>query len=177
MCGTDHPSIVVADMTSERFVDALNAQISREFAAAHQYTAIGTYYAAETYPQLTKFFYDQAEEEREHAMKMVNYLLDRDARVDFTEVSAPQTQFTDHVEPIKLALQQERQVTVHIADLFTVARETNDYLAEQFLHWFLEEQVEEEASISDLLAVAERTREIPVLLEEYLARETPGEKP
>lgn len=164
-------------MSSERFVDALNAQISREFAAAHQYTAIGAYYAAETYPQLTKFFYAQAEEEREHAMKMVNYLLDRDARVDFTEVSAPQTQFTDHVEPIKLALQQERQVTVHIADLVTVARETNDYLAEQFLHWFLEEQVEEEASISDLLAVAERTREIPVLLEEYLARETPGEKP
>ena len=163
-------------MSSERFVDALNAQISREFAAAHQYTAIGAYYAAETYPQLTKFFYAQAEEEREHAMKMVNYLLDRDARVDFTEVSAPRTQFTDHVEPIKLALQQERQVTVHIADLFTVARETNDYLAEQFLHWFLEEQVEEEASMSDLLAVAERTREIPVLLEEYLARETPGEK-
>ena len=163
-------------MTSERFVDALNAQISREFAAAHQYTAIGAYYAAETYPQLTKFFYDQAEEEREHAMKMVNYLLDRGARVDFSEVSAPQTQFPDHVAPIKLALEQEQKVTVHIADLYTVARETNDYLAEQFLHWFLGEQVEEEASMSDLLAVAERTREIPVLLEEYLARETPGEK-
>jgi bacterioferritin B len=162
-------------MTSERFVDALNAQISREFAAAHQYTAIGAHYAAETYPQLTKFFYEQAEEEREHAMKMVNYLLDRSARVDFTEVSAPQTRFADHVAPIQLALEQERQVTVHIADLFNVARETNDYLAEQFLHWFLEEQVEEEASMSDLLAVAERTREIPVLLEEYLARETPGE--
>jgi bacterioferritin B len=162
-------------MTSERFVDALNAQISREFAAAHQYTAIGAYYAAETYPQLTTFFYDQAEEEREHAMKMVNYLLDRNARVDFTEVSRPQTQFADHVAPIKLALEQERQVTVNIADLFQIARETNDYLGEQFLHWFLEEQVEEEASMSDLLAVAERTREIPVLLEEYLARETPGE--
>ena len=162
-------------MTSERFVDALNDQISREFAAAHQYTAIGAYYAAETYPQLTKFFYDQAEEEREHAMKMVNYLLDRNARVDFTEVSAPQTRFPDHIAPIRLALQQEQQVTVHIADLFTVARETNDYLAEQFLHWFLEEQVEEEASMSDLLAVAERTREIPVLLEEYLAREAPGD--
>jgi ferritin len=106
----------------------------------------------------------------------VNYLLDRDARVDFTEVSAPQTQFPDHVAPIKLALEQERKVTVDIADLFTVARETHDYLAEQFLQWFLEEQVEEEASMSDLLAVAERTREIPVLLEEYLARESPGEK-
>jgi ferritin len=163
-------------MTSERFVDALNAQIGREFAAAHQYTAIGAYYAAETYPQLTKFFYAQAEEEREHAMKMVNHLLDRNAKVDFSEVSAPQTDFADHVAPIRLALAQEQQVTVHIAELFEVARDTRDYLAEQFLHWFLEEQVEEEASMSDLLAVAERTREIPVLLEEYLARETPGDK-
>jgi len=162
-------------MTSERFVDALNAQISREFAAAHQYTAIGAHYAAETYPQLTKFFYAQAEEEREHAMKMVNYLLDRNARVDFTEISRPQTQFADHVAPIKLALAQEQQVTVNISELFQIARETNDYLGEQFLQWFLEEQVEEEASMSDLLAVAERTREIPVLLEEYLARETPGD--
>ena len=163
-------------MTSERFVDALNAQIGREFAAAHQYTAIGAYYAAETFPQLTKFFYAQAEEEREHAMKMVNHLLDRNAKVDFSEVSAPQTDFADHVAPIRLALAQEQQVTVHIAELFEVARDTRDYLAEQFLHWFLEEQVEEEASMSDLLAVAERTREIPVLLEEYLARETPGER-
>ena len=163
-------------MTSERFVDALNAQIGREFAAAHQYTAIGAYYAAETYPQLTKFFYAQAEEEREHAMKMVNHLLDRNAKVDFSEVSAPQTDFADHVAPIRLALKQEQQVTVHIAELFEVARDTRDYLAEQFLHWFLEEQVEEESSMSDLLAVAERTREIPVLLEEYLARETPGDK-
>jgi len=163
-------------MTSERFVDALNAQISREFAAAHQYTAIGAYYAAETFPQLERFFYVQAEEEREHAMKMVNYLLDRNAKVDFTEVSAPQTVFLDHVAPIKLALEQEQQVTVHIAGLFEIARETSDYMAEQFLHWFLEEQVEEEASMSDLLAVAERTREIPVLLEEYLARESPGDR-
>jgi bacterioferritin B len=162
-------------MTSERFVDGLNAQISREFAAAHQYTAIGAYYAAETFPQLTRFFYDQAEEERGHAMKMVDYLLDRNARVDFTEVSAPRTDFADHVAPIKLALEQEQQVTVHISELFEVARETRDHLAEQFLHWFLAEQVEEESSMSDLLAVAERTRDIPVLLEEYLARETPGE--
>jgi bacterioferritin B len=109
-------------------------------------------------------------------MKMVNYLLDRNARVDFTEISRPQTQFADHVAPIMLALEQEQKVTVHIADLFQIARETNDYLGEQFLQWFLEEQVEEEASMSDLLAVAERTREIPVLLEEYLARETPGDK-
>jgi ferritin len=164
-------------MASERFVDALNAQIAREFAAAHQYVAIGTYYAAETFPRLAAFFYEQAEEEREHAMKMVNYLLDRDVQPDIGAVDAPRSSFGDQVEPIQLALEQERQVSVRISELFEIARETRDYQSEQFMQWFLEEQVEEEASMSDLLAVAERTRAIPMLLEEYLAREQPGERP
>ena len=161
-------------MPAERFVSALNDQIASEFAAAQQYVAIGAYYAGETFPRLAAFFYEQAEEEREHAMKMVNYLLDNDAPVDFGAIPAPKAGFADHVEPIRLALDQERGVTVAISGLFDVARETRDFTSEQFLHWFLAEQVEEESSIQDLLAVAERTRQIPMLLEEYLARETPG---
>ena len=164
-------------MASERFVDALNAQIGREFAAAHQYVAIGTYYAGETFPRLAAFFYEQAEEEREHAMKMVNHLLDRGVQPDIGPIDAPRTSFADHVEPIELALEQERMVTVRISELFQIARETRDYQSEQFIHWFLEEQTEEEASMSDLLTVAERTRAIPMLLEEYLAREEPGDRP
>ena len=163
-------------MLSERFVEALNAQIAREFAAAHQYVAIGAFYAAETFPRLAAFFYAQADEERGHALKMVDYLLDRDAKVDFGAIPAPRGEFPDHVEPISVALDQERRVTVQINELFEVARETRDYPSEQFLQWFLEEQVEEEASMNDLLAVAERTRQIPMLLEDYLARETPGER-
>ena len=163
-------------MLSERFVEALNAQIGREFAAAHQYVAIGAYYAAETFPRLSAFFHAQAEEERSHALKMVEYLLDRDAKVDFGAIPAPRNDFPDHVEPISAALDQERRVTVQINELFEIARETRDYQSEQFLQWFLEEQVEEEASMNDLLAVAERTRQIPMLLEDYLSRETPGER-
>ena len=142
-------------MLSERFVDALNEQIAREFAAAHQYVGIGAHYAAQTFPQLSAFFYEQAEEEREHAMKMVTYLLDRNANVHFGAIEEPRADF---------------------ADLFEIARETRDYQSEQFLQWFLEEQVEEEAAMSDLLEVAERTRQIPMLLEDYLARETPGKR-
>jgi ferritin len=164
-------------MLSERLVEALNAQIGREFAAAHQYVAIGAFYAGATFPRLAAFFYAQAEEEREHAMKMVNFLLDRDAGVDFGAIAQPRTRFEDHVAPISAALDQERKVTVDISGLFEIAREARDFQSEQFLHWFLEEQVEEEASMSDLLAVAERTRQIPMLLEEYLARETPGDRP
>ena len=163
-------------MLSERFVDALNAQIGREFAAAHQYVAIGAHYAATTFPQLSAFFYRQADDERGHAMRMVNYLLDRDAKVDFGEIPEPRTDFPDHVAPISAALDQERQVTVQIHELFEIARETRDFQSEQFLQWFLEEQVEEEAGMNDLLAVAERTRQIPMLLEDYLAREAPGQR-
>jgi bacterioferritin B len=159
---------------AERFIDALNDQIAREFAAAHQYTAIGAWYAAETYPQLARYFYGQAEEERRHAMKMVEYLLDRDARVDFGAIESPTTTFSDHVAPVKAALEQEREVSISINELVQLARDTKDFQSEQFLDWFLQEQVEEESSITDLLAVAERTRDIPMLLEEYLAREVPG---
>jgi bacterioferritin B len=163
-------------MASERFVDALNAQVAREFAAAHQYVAVGNYYAAETYPRLAAFFYKQADEEREHAMKMVNYLLARGAAPDIGAIDSPRQSFGDHVEPIAIALEQEKKVTVRIGELFEIARETRDFPSEQFMLWFLEEQVEEEASMTDLLAVAERTRTAPMLLEDHLARESPGER-
>jgi bacterioferritin B len=167
----------VLDLASERFVAALTAQIAREFTAAHQYVAVGNYYAAETYPQLAGFFYGQAEEEREHAMKMVNYLIDRGVQPDIGAVGAPRGAFGDHVEPIRIAFKQERKVTVQISELFEIARETRDYTSEQFMQWFLEEQVEEEAAMGDLLAVAERTVSVPMLLEEYLARDKPGARP
>jgi bacterioferritin B len=162
---------------SERFIEAMSTQIAREFSAAHQYVAMGAFYAGETFPRLSAFFYAQADEEREHAMKMVNYLLDQGQQVDFAGVERPQAAWPDHVAPVAHALELERANTVAISGLFEIARETRDFTSEQFLQWFLEEQVEEESSMQDLLAVAERTRQIPMLLEEYLARETPGDHP
>lgn len=156
---------------SERFADALNAQIGREYAAAHQYTAIASWYDAETFPRLAQFFYDQAEEERGHARKMTDYLLETGQTVRLGEVAAPVNDFPDHVEPIRLALDQERKVSVEIDKLFEIARETRDHASEIFLQWFVTEQVEEEDSIGSLLQVAERVREFPMMLEEFLARD------
>jgi ferritin len=156
---------------SERFVDALNAQIGREYAAAHQYTAIAAWYDAETYPRLAQFFYDQADEERVHARKMTDYLLETGQPVRLGEVKAPVNDFPDHVEPIRLALEQERQVTVDIDKLVEIARETRDNASQIFLQWFVSEQVEEEDSVASLLQVAERVREYPMMLEEFLARD------
>lgn len=107
-------------------------------------------------------------------MKMVHYLLDKDAPMTLGQIDAPTSHFDDHIEPVKLALELERSNTVKINELFEAARESRDYASEQFIQWFVQEQVEEEATTQSLLAVAERTREIPMLLEEYLAREQPG---
>lgn len=156
---------------SERLVAALNEQVGREFAAAHQYVAIGAYYDAQTFPQLAKFFYEQAGDEREHAMKMVNYLLESGGALDLKEVAAPRGVFADHVEPIQHALEQERANTVAIGNLFDAARETRDHATESFLRGFVDEQVEEEAVMESLVRVAERVRDFPMMLEEFIARD------
>ncbi len=153
-----------------RFPSALNDQIGREFAASQQYVAIAVYYDAETLPQLAQHFYRQAVEERNHAMMIVQYLLDAGADVAIPGVAEPQTSFDDAVAPIQLALEQERRVTDDIVTLAKLAREETDLVGEQFLHWFLQEQREEVASMSSLLAVVERASDNLLLAEEYLAR-------
>jgi ferritin len=153
-----------------RFHDALNEQVARELAASQQYAAIAVHYDSETLPQLAQHFYRQALEERNHAMMMVKYLLDSDERAIIPGVEAPQTDFEDAVAPVRLALEQERRVTEDIARLARVAREEDDLVGEQFLHWFFEEQREEVASMSALLAVVERSRDNLLLVEESLAR-------
>jgi ferritin len=158
-------------MPAETFVSRLNEQIANEFAAHQQYVACAVYYDAETLPQLARFFYRQAIEERDHAMMMVQYLIDADAEVTIPGVAAPQTQFGDIVEPITLALEQEKRVTDQINGLTAIAREAGDFTSEQFTQWFIKEQVEEVATMSDLLRVVERSRQDPMEIENYMARE------
>lgn len=154
-----------------RFPSALNEQIGRELAASHQYVAVGVYYAAETLPQLAAHFYRQGLEERNHAMMIVQYLLDAGEEVVLPGIEAPRAEFADAVAPIALALEQERQVTQQVAGLAKLAREEGDLVGEQFLDWFLQEQREEVASMAALLKVVERAAASNLLLaEEYLAR-------
>src|SRR5881396_1252810 len=99
------------------FGDSLNEQIGYEFGASQQYVAIAVWYDAQTLPQLAAHFYRQAVEERNHAMMMVQYLLDADLSVTIPGVDAPKTEFTDAVAPVTLALEQEKAVTQKIAQL------------------------------------------------------------
>jgi ferritin len=161
-------------MAAARFVERLNEQIGNEFAASQQYIANAVYYDAQTLPRLAAFFYAQAVEERNHAMMMVQYLLDADERSAIPGISAPEAEFDDIIAPISLALEQERRVSDQVAALMGVAREEGDYLSEQFVQWFLKEQVEEVSTMSSLLAVAERSSSTPMFIEDYLAREHGG---
>ena len=161
-------------MPAERFVQALNEQIGNEYAAHQQYVAIAVHYDALTLPRLAALFYAQALEERDHAMMMVQYLLDADADVAIPGIAAPKSSFDGIVEPVRQALEQERTVTSQIERLATIAREEGDLTSEQFLSWFLKEQVEEVATMSSLLQVVERSKDNPMLAEDYVAREHPG---
>lgn len=157
------------------FASRLNDQIANEFAAHQQYVACAVHYEAETLPQLAGFFYRQALEERGHAMMMIQYLLDTGAEVITPGIAAPRTTFADVVEPVSLALAQEREVSEQINALAATARDERDFAAEQFVQWFIAEQIEEVATMSDLLAVAERSRDRVAEIEDFLAREHPGE--
>jgi bacterioferritin B len=162
-------------MAERKFADALNEQISNEFAASQQYVGTAVYYDGETLPRLAGFFYRQALEEREHAMMMIRYLLDVDEEVRIPDIKAQQTRFDDGISPVRVALEQEQRVGKEIYALFELARESRDYRAENFLQWFVKEQVEEVALMQDLLNVVERAQENLLLAEDYIAREQPGE--
>jgi ferritin len=160
----------------QSFADALNAQIANEFGASQQYVGAAVYYDAETLPRLASFFYRQALEEREHAMIMIQFLLDTDEKVHIPDIKSQETSYKDGVAPVKMALKQEERVSSEIFSLFELAREIKDYRAEQFLQWFVKEQVEEVALMKDLLNVVERSKDNLLLVEEYIARESIGEE-
>ena len=162
-------------MTSSSFNDLLTAQIGNEFSASQQYIAIAVWFDDHDLPQLAAHFYQQSVEERNHAMMLVQYRLDRALGVTIPGVAAPRTEFANVVEPIELALEQEREVTSQIEALFRAARADGDAIGEQAMLWFLKEQVEEVASMSTLVTIAKRAGDNLFDIENFIARETVGD--
>ncbi|MBX3091644.1 MAG: ferritin [Cryobacterium sp.] len=163
-------------MKKTTFDQLLTEQIGHEFAASQQYIAIAVWYDNHDLPQLAKHFYRQSIEERNHAMMLVQYRLDRDLGITIPGVPDVTNEFKDERAPIALALDQEKRVTRQIEALFAAARAENDALGEQFMLWFLKEQVEEVASMSTLLTVMNRAENL-FDVENYLSRESVAEGP
>lgn len=166
--------MATATESKSPFIEMLQNQVGREFAAQQQYVALAVWFDARDLPQLAASFYQQAVEERNHALMMVKYLLDRGIAPVIPGIPPVRNEFGDPIELIRLALDQEEEVTHRIELLFKTARDGGDFLGEQFMLWFLKEQVEEVASMSTLLTIMERAGSDLFKVEEYLAREAGG---
>jgi len=162
-------------LTSQRIIDAINEQIGNEFSAMLQYTAIAAHFDSETLPELAAHFQRQAEEEKEHAHRFIRFVTDTGGRVDIPAVAAPVSRFNFAEDAVKLSLEQEKCVTRQVNGLVHMAKEESDYTADTFLQWFVREQLEEVASMEDLLSVVQRAGEGNLLrVEDYLARKSGG---
>jgi ferritin len=159
------------DTHSTKFHALLQEQVRHEFTNSQQYIAMAVYFDGADLPQLAKHFYAQAVEERNHATMLVQYLLDRDVRVEIPGVDGVRNAFETPRDALSLALEQERVVTEQVSRLTTVARDEGDYLGEQFMQWFLKEQVEEMALMTSLVRVADRAGANLFDLENFVARD------
>ena len=157
-------------LTSKKVVTAINKQIGNEFGASMQYIAIAAYFSGDALPQLAQHFYRQAAEENDHAMRFIKYLIDAGGRVVIPAIGAPQPTFKNAEEAIKLSLDQEIEVTHQINALVELARSENDFITNNFLQWFLTEQLEEVSSMDTLLKIVQRGADNLLSVEEYLAR-------
>ena len=158
-------------LLKQSMVDALNKQVIEEFSASAQYIAIALHFDSETLPELSKYFHAQATEEHGHAMKLLQYMTDAGGMAIVPATREPKNHFETAEEPVQLALNQELKVTEQINNLVDLAIKENDHLTRQFLQWFVTEQLEEVATMTDLLNVVKRAGEANLLLvEDYLAR-------
>jgi ferritin len=153
-----------------QIVSAINEQIGFEFSASLQYYAIGAHFAAEALPQLSAHFFKQAEEEKEHALRFIKYVVDAGGRVVIPAIEAPKGQFNNPEAAVKLSLDQEVKVTHQINALVELARSQNDFITINFLQWFLTEQLEEVSSMDNLLKIVQRAGSNLLQADEYLAR-------
>lgn len=157
---------------SKTFYSLLSDQIRNEFGASQAYLAIAVWADAHELPQLASQFYSHSLDERRHGLMMVQYLLDRGKDVTIPDVPAPRNEFTTPLSCYEFALDNEKEVTKQIEDLFNAARAENDPLAEQFVLWFLREQVEEVANMDTMVTISKRAGDNWFEVERFLARET-----
>jgi len=138
-------------MLSKAIQDAINEQIKNELYSAHQYLSMSAYCESINLPGFARWMLAQAQEEREHAMKFYNFLLNRKGRVILQALEQPVVEFGSPLEVFEQALEQEQQVTAQINELYGLTTSENDYASQAFLQWFLTEQVEEEKNVGDVL--------------------------
>jgi len=170
-------------LISKTLSKALSNQVGNEFGASIQYVMLGAYFEREALPQLAAKFKLQAEEEHVHAMKIAGYVNDAGGMLVIPAIPAGKSDFKSAEEAVKLALDWELTVTKQINDLVGLAIKEKDHLTQNFLQWFVNEQLEEVNSMDMLLRTIQRANGDLLRVEDFLARKplpvassvTPGE--
>jgi bacterioferritin B len=156
-------------LISRDLANAFNQQIGNEFGASMQYVSIAAHFRQRQLTLLSKLFMDQAEEERTHAMKFVQYVLDTKGELQIPPIAAPKPSFTSAEDAVSAALAWEQEVTRQVGSLMDLAVKERDYLAQSFLQWFIDEQLEEVVKMDRLLSVIRQSGEKNLLMvEAYL---------
>lgn len=132
--------------------DALNAQIKNELQAHYNYLGMSAHFEKTAYLGFAKWMRVQSGEEYQHAMKLFDYLRERDCPIELRAIDAPRTEFGPRpMELFEISLEQEKQVTGQINDIYELSLKEREYPTLQFLTWFLQEQVEEEHAVQDIV--------------------------
>jgi ferritin len=133
-------------MLSPKTQDALNRQINAELYSSYLYLSMSAYFEAESLRGMAHWMRIQAQEENIHAMKLYDYVNNRGGRVTLTEIAAPKTAWATPLEAFEDAYKHELKISGLINDLINIATSEKDHATQDFLQWFADEQVQEEAS-------------------------------
>jgi len=156
-------------LISPELAAAFNQQIGHEFGASLQYVSIAGHFDRQKLTLLAKLFFDQADEEKQHALKFVRYVLDTQGELKIPSIPAPVSNFASAEAAVESALKWEREVTGQIKSLMNLAVSQTDYLAQGFLQTFVDEQLEEVKKMDRLLSVIRQSGERNLLMvEAYL---------
>lgn len=148
-------------MMSKKMADAINEQINKEFYSAFLYLSMATKLEDMTLPGFANWMRVQYEEEVFHAMKLLNHMVERGQRVHLKEIEAPPVEWDSPLEIFSEAYDHEVKVTGMINDLVRIAMEDNDHATNQFLLWYVAEQVEEEDNTSTIRDKIKQVQEMP----------------
>ena len=155
-------------LISKKLLEAINQQIGNEFGASLEYLQIASYFDFEDMLKLAQIFFDQADEERVHAMKLLNYVLDTGGEVAIPAIPQPLIKFDSPAHAVQTALDWEETVTRQINNLMDIAVQEKDYIAQEFLRWFVNEQLEEIAKMSTILNIVKRSKDNMLMAETYI---------
>ena len=131
--------------------DAINEQIKHEFYSAYLYLSMAGSFEVANLPGFAQWMRKQSEEEREHAMKFFDFLLNRGEHVQLQAIDQPPYAFRSPLDTFEQVLEHEKEITSHIHRLYDLSVQENDYPVQVLLNWFVEEQVEEEKTATEIV--------------------------